>query len=39
MFPQWFFSLIVYLSIALTAAGVATLLALLFKDRKSKSLW
>lgn len=39
VFPEWFLSTIVYLSIAFTAVGVGTLFWLLLRDRKTRQLW
>jgi len=38
-FPEWFFSVIVYGSIMLTAAGVVTLVVLVVKDLSAGRLW
>ncbi len=38
-FPEWFFVALVYVAIALTALGSITLIALLVRDFRGRSLW
>jgi hypothetical protein len=39
LFPAWFFVLLVYGGIALTAVGAAVLIVLLLRDLGGKKLW
>ncbi|MGD2109398.1 MAG: hypothetical protein PVI86_08390 [Phycisphaerae bacterium] len=39
LFPQWFFTILVYGGIALAALGGVLLLVLLFRDVGGKRIW
>jgi hypothetical protein len=39
LFPQWFFTVLVYGGIALAAVGSVLLLALLLRDIGGKRIW